>query len=264
MTWLSCATRHRPNRSRPGCAQWLAPGAGLQRGQDAHRHPGRKASTSWGSPSADPRQAADQTDQGGRQRIRNGCAPKCGPCAGPTSPAVLARLNPIVRGWSAYYRTVVSSEMFTALDHYLWKLTYKWAKHDSPEQAEAAGSSTGTSAGSTSPGRTGGCSATATAAPTSPGSPGRRSSGTRWSGTIVTRRPGLGRVLGRPAAESDSPPRSTGHPASAPVTARSCPLCGLLLPRRPPAAKPRTNGSSGYGGRQGVTKTPSPSGEPRQ
>lgn len=41
--------------------------------------------------------------------------------------AVLARLIPIVRGWSAYYRSVVSSRVFADLDHYLWKLLYKWA-----------------------------------------------------------------------------------------------------------------------------------------
>jgi RNA-directed DNA polymerase len=41
--------------------------------------------------------------------------------------AVLARIVPIVRGWVAYYRTVVSSRTFHALDEYLWKLTYKWA-----------------------------------------------------------------------------------------------------------------------------------------
>ena len=28
----------------------------------------------------------------------------------------------------------MSSEMFTALDHYLWKLTYKWAKHSHPNK----------------------------------------------------------------------------------------------------------------------------------
>jgi RNA-directed DNA polymerase len=37
-------------------------------------------------------------------------------------------------GLAAYYRTVVSSEVFTALDHYLWKLTYKWAKHSHPNK----------------------------------------------------------------------------------------------------------------------------------
>ncbi|WP_447411868.1 group II intron maturase-specific domain-containing protein, partial [Clostridium perfringens] len=42
--------------------------------------------------------------------------------------------NPIVRGWSAYYRTVVSSEIFTALDNHMWKLAYKWAKHSHPNK----------------------------------------------------------------------------------------------------------------------------------
>ena len=53
---------------------------------------------------------------------------------GANSAAVLRAMNPIVRGWSAYYRTVVSSEVFTALDNYLWALTYKWAKHSHPNK----------------------------------------------------------------------------------------------------------------------------------
>jgi RNA-directed DNA polymerase len=48
--------------------------------------------------------------------------------------AVIARLNPVIRGWSAYYRTVVSSQTFTALDHYLWKLTCKWARYSHPNK----------------------------------------------------------------------------------------------------------------------------------
>jgi RNA-directed DNA polymerase len=47
---------------------------------------------------------------------------------GTNASVVLARLNPIIRGWSAYYRTVVSSEAFAKLDGYMWKLTYKWAR----------------------------------------------------------------------------------------------------------------------------------------
>jgi RNA-directed DNA polymerase len=46
---------------------------------------------------------------------------------GANTAAVLARIVPIVRGWVAYYRTVVSSKVFAALGNYLWKLTYKWA-----------------------------------------------------------------------------------------------------------------------------------------
>ena len=41
--------------------------------------------------------------------------------------AVIRRLNPIIRGWAAYYRTQVSSKTFKLLDQHLWKLTYKWA-----------------------------------------------------------------------------------------------------------------------------------------
>lgn len=42
---------------------------------------------------------------------------------------MIATIAPIVRGWASYYRAVVSSRVFNALDNYLWKLTYKWAKH---------------------------------------------------------------------------------------------------------------------------------------
>jgi RNA-directed DNA polymerase len=41
--------------------------------------------------------------------------------------AVIRKINPIVRGWAAYYRGVVSTETFQTLDHHLWRLTYKWA-----------------------------------------------------------------------------------------------------------------------------------------
>jgi RNA-directed DNA polymerase len=53
---------------------------------------------------------------------------------GANTPAVLRRLNPIIRGWAAYYRTVVSSKIFHALDAYMWKLLYKWAKHGHPNK----------------------------------------------------------------------------------------------------------------------------------
>lgn len=49
--------------------------------------------------------------------------------------AVIRRLNPIVRGWSAYYRSVVSSRVFAGLDHHLWHLTYRWARHTHPNKS---------------------------------------------------------------------------------------------------------------------------------
>jgi RNA-directed DNA polymerase len=49
--------------------------------------------------------------------------------------AVIATINPIVRGWSAYYRTAVSSEAFASLDDYLWRLTYRWALWQHPNKS---------------------------------------------------------------------------------------------------------------------------------
>src|SRR3984885_5716129 len=49
---------------------------------------------------------------------------------------VLIRLNPIIRGWSAYYRHCVSSKVFDALDDHMWKLTYKWANWTHPHKGK--------------------------------------------------------------------------------------------------------------------------------
>jgi RNA-directed DNA polymerase len=53
---------------------------------------------------------------------------------GANASAVNRALNPFVRGWSAYYRTVVSSEVFQSLDAHVWRLTYKWASHTHPKK----------------------------------------------------------------------------------------------------------------------------------
>ncbi|MFD7123940.1 group II intron reverse transcriptase/maturase [Streptomyces anulatus] len=47
---------------------------------------------------------------------------------GANAEAVLRRLVPIVRGWSAYYRAVASTTTFSSLDYYMWRLTFKWAR----------------------------------------------------------------------------------------------------------------------------------------
>jgi RNA-directed DNA polymerase len=43
--------------------------------------------------------------------------------------AVTATLNPVIRGWTAYYRGVVSAKAFAKLSHYTWQLTWKWARN---------------------------------------------------------------------------------------------------------------------------------------
>jgi RNA-directed DNA polymerase len=61
------------------------------------------------------------------RRIRERLRTEMRSLRGANAAAVLKRLSPIIRGWAAYYRSVVSSETFNALDNYMWKLTYKWA-----------------------------------------------------------------------------------------------------------------------------------------
>src|SRR6266496_2071929 len=61
------------------------------------------------------------------RRLRKRLAAELRRLRGSNVMAVLAKLAPIIRGWAAYYRGVVSSRLFSSLDHYLWQLLYKWA-----------------------------------------------------------------------------------------------------------------------------------------
>jgi len=64
---------------------------------------------------------------GAVKRIRKRLSDEMLALRGANASAVIRTLNPIVRGWSAYYQGAVSTETFHSLDGYLWRLTYKWA-----------------------------------------------------------------------------------------------------------------------------------------
>jgi RNA-directed DNA polymerase len=49
--------------------------------------------------------------------------------------AVLDRINPIIRGWSQYYRTVVSSKVFGQLDYWMFDRQVRYVNHRHPRQA---------------------------------------------------------------------------------------------------------------------------------
>jgi RNA-directed DNA polymerase len=68
-----------------------------------------------------------------RERLRN----ELRSLRGSNARAVIKRLNPIIRGWAAYYRGVVSSKVFSALDDYMWRLTLKWALFAHPNKPRA-------------------------------------------------------------------------------------------------------------------------------
>ena len=70
------------------------------------------------------------------RRVRERLRTEMRSLRGANAAAVLERLNPIIRGWSAYYRGAASSETFTALDNYMWKLTYKWAIYSHSDKSK--------------------------------------------------------------------------------------------------------------------------------
>jgi RNA-directed DNA polymerase len=61
------------------------------------------------------------------KRIRSRLSTEMRALRGANGAAVLTRIAPIIRGWAAYYRGVVSSVIFSALDAHMWRLAYKWA-----------------------------------------------------------------------------------------------------------------------------------------
>jgi len=70
------------------------------------------------------------------RRIRRRLATEVKALHGANAEAVITTLNPVIRGWAAYYRTVVSKEIFSALDHYMWVLTYRWARRAHPNKGK--------------------------------------------------------------------------------------------------------------------------------
>ncbi len=50
--------------------------------------------------------------------------------------ALISKLNPVIRGWTNYFKTVVSKETFSDMDKYLWELLWTWAKRRHPNKSK--------------------------------------------------------------------------------------------------------------------------------
>jgi RNA-directed DNA polymerase len=125
-----CHTRQEALEVKDRLADWLAP-RGLAFNEDKTHvvtlgegfdFLGFNVRRYGGKPLIKPSKAA-------QRRIRERLRTELRSLRGTNAEAVIKRLNPIIRGWAAYYRTQVSAETFGALDNYLWKLTYKWARY---------------------------------------------------------------------------------------------------------------------------------------
>lgn len=48
---------------------------------------------------------------------------------------LITLLNPVIQGWANYYSTVVSKEVFSRLDHLVWKRLWQWGKRRHPNKS---------------------------------------------------------------------------------------------------------------------------------
>ena len=240
-----------------------AQGSGLQRGQDPHRPPRRRGGLPGVQRPPLPRQAADQTEQGGRE-TDPGTADRRD-----EGPARAQR-----RRWSSSGSTrssgagrpttgtCVSAQVFNALDDHVWKLTYKWAKLTHPHKAKRW--IVRRYFGAFNPSRRDRWVF------------GDRDSGAyllKFAWTKITRHtlvkgwaspddPALTELLGGPAATRETP-AGPGPGCGCSTQQRGrCPLCGrAAAPRRPGAATPRRMGTVDHSRPQG---DPPPGDHPRR
>ena len=226
-----CHTREQAEQVKARLAAWLAP-RGLAFNEDKTRivhldegfdFLGFNVRRYRGKLLIKPSKAAVKTDPGTAARR------DAGPARGQRRARCSRELNPIIRGWAAYYRTVVSSETFHALDDYMWKLTYKWARHSHPNKPRHWVVTRYFGRFNT--------------ARQDRWVFGDRDSGAyllkfSWTedrpapdgqGAGVPRRPRPGRVLGPTAAQEDTPPLDSTSLRLLAAQHGRCPICGGLL-----------------------------------
>jgi RNA-directed DNA polymerase len=130
-----CHSRHEAEQVKARLASWLAP-----RGLSFNEEKTRVVSLDEGFDflGFNVRQQSGKLlikpSKAAQRRIRERLRTEMRSLRGANARAVIRRLNPIIRGWAAYYRGVVSSEVFSALDAYEWKLAYKWARFTHPNK----------------------------------------------------------------------------------------------------------------------------------
>jgi len=132
-----CHSREHAEQVKSRLAEWLAP-RGLTFNEDKTRIVDLAAGFDFLGFNA--RRYHDKLvlikpSQAAVRRIRKRLRMEMRALRGGNAAAVMKKLTPIIRGWAAYYRTEVSSEVFSALDNYMWKLTYRWARHSHPNKS---------------------------------------------------------------------------------------------------------------------------------
>src|SRR6266446_5948768 len=119
-----CHTRQEAEQVKARLAAWLAP-RGLAFNEDKTRIV--RASEGFDFLGFNVRRYRSKLlikpSKAAVRRVRERLASELRTLRGSNAMAVIAALNPVIRGWAAYYRGVVSSRLFGSLDHYLWHIT---------------------------------------------------------------------------------------------------------------------------------------------
>jgi RNA-directed DNA polymerase len=123
-----CGSQQQAEQVKAQLAKWLAP-RGLAFNEDKTKivHLGEGFDFLGFNVRRYHRKLLIKPSKAAVRRLRERLAAEMRTLRGGNAMAVIATLNPIIRGWAAYYRGVVSSRLFKWLDSYLWKLLYKWA-----------------------------------------------------------------------------------------------------------------------------------------
>ena len=124
-----CHSQEQAGQVKARLAEWLAP-RGLAFNEDKTKivHLSEGFDTLGFNARRYNRKLLIKPSRAAVRRLRERLAAEMRTLRGGNAMAVIAKLNPIIRGWAAYYRGVVSSRLFRWLDSYLWKLLYKWAR----------------------------------------------------------------------------------------------------------------------------------------
>jgi hypothetical protein len=124
-----CYSQEQALQVKARLAQWLAP-RGLTFNEDKTRvvHLNEGFDLLGGNVRRYGAKLLTKPSKAAIKRLRERLASEMRALRGSNPAAVIAVLTPVVRGWAAYYRNVVSSRVSHAPDTYLWRLTFKWAR----------------------------------------------------------------------------------------------------------------------------------------
>lgn len=128
---VCCHSRQQAERVKGRLAEWLAP-RGLSVNEDKTRivHLGQGFDFLGFSVRRYPSgKLLIKPSKAALRKHREKLAALMRRLRGENALTVIGAVNPVIRGWTSYYRGVVSARAFNSMSSYTWRLTWKWARN---------------------------------------------------------------------------------------------------------------------------------------